>query len=370
MIRARPERFGAWVRTDDRTLIAVDRRRAAALGVPPDRWQGPQPTSTAGPTHPLEVHVAITERCPLRCDGCYQPTAVDGAPVPLADLVSTLDDVDRSGAFTVAFGGGEPLTHPDLGLLATEARARGLVPVVTTSGVGLTADRARALLGFAQVNVSLDGGAGLRAPEVTHAAERAIGLLVAAGVSVGVNVVLTRRSLPTLEATAARAADLGAREVQLLRYKPEGRARSLDYLAQRLSPADVAGLPGLVRRVVDAGRLSVRIDCALVPLLSFSDPQALAALGVLGCEAGNALEARTLTGRRAPCSFTPQLPADALLGFVERPVEPCASCPVRTVCRGGCKVVSMHLDGVVGPDPECPRVLAHRAARPLDGAPP
>lgn len=362
MIRARPEPFGAWVRTDDRTLIAVDRRRAAALGVPPDAWHGPQPRSTTGPTRPLEVHVAITERCPLRCDGCYQPTAADGAPVPLADLVRTLDEVERSGAFTVAFGGGEPVTHPDLGALATAARARGLVPVVTTSGVGLSAERARALGAFAQVNVSFDGDAGLRAPEVVEAAERAVTHLVAAGVSVGVNVVLTRRSVAALEATCARAADLGAREVQLLRYKPEGRARSLDYLTQRLSDADVAALPGLVRRVVDAGRVSVRIDCALVPLLSFSDPRALTALGVLGCEAGNALEARTLAGRAAPCSFTPHLPADALLGFAARPPEPCASCPVQAVCRGGCKVVSSYLDGVVGPDPECPRVVAHRAA--------
>lgn len=360
MIRARPEAFGAWIRTDDRTLVAVDRRRAAALGLTSEAWQGPQPSSTSGPTRPLEVHVAITERCPLRCVGCYQPTAVDGAAVPLATLRAVLDEVAAQGAFTVAFGGGEPLTHPDVAGLAAAARDRGLVPVVTTSGVGISPERARSLAGFAQVNVSLDGGAGLRTREVVAAAERAIGELVAAGVAVGVNVVLTRRSVAELEATCARAAQLGAREVQLLRYKPEGRARGLDYLAHRLTPGDVAALPALVRRIVDRGALSVRIDCALVPLLSFTDPRALSALGVLGCEAGNALEARTLDGRAAPCSFTAHLPPDALLEFVATPVEPCASCPVRAVCRGGCKVVSLHLDGVVGPDPECPRVIAHR----------
>ncbi len=98
-----------------------------------------------------------------------------------------------------------------------------------------------------------------------------------------------------------------------------------------------------------------------MPLLSFADPAALDALAVMGCEAGNALTARTLEGRVAPCSFTRELEPAALTGFAEAPEEPCASCPIQRVCRGGCKVVSTHLEGRVGPDPECPRVIAHRS---------
>ncbi|MBL8716379.1 MAG: radical SAM protein [Myxococcales bacterium] len=360
-MRARVEDFGAWVRLDDRTLVAVDRRRAAGLGLA-GPWSGPQPADIRGPTAPLEAHVAITERCPLSCAGCYQPTRVDGAHASLDRLRATLDEVRAAGAFMVAFGGGEPLTHPDLPALAREARARDLVPVVTTSGIGLTAERARALSAFAQVNVSYDGATSeLRARETVAVAERAIAALVGAGVTVGVNVVLTRRSVVALEDTCARAAALGAVEAQLLRYKPEGRARSLDYLERRLSPAQVAELPALLRRIVDRGALSLRVDCALVPLLSFADAAALDALAVMGCEAGNALTARTLEGRVAPCSFTRELEPAALTKFADTPEEPCASCPIQRVCRGGCKVVSTHLDGRVGPDPECPRVIAHRS---------
>ncbi len=204
-MRARVEDFGAWVRLDDRTLVAVDRRRAAALGLA-GPWSGPQPPDIRGPTAPLEAHVAITERCPLSCAGCYQPTRVDGAHASLDRLRATLDEVRAAGAFMVAFGGGEPLTHPDLPALAREARARDLVPVVTTSGIGLTAERARALTHFAQVNVSYDGAnSELRASETVAVAERAIAALVAAGVTVGVNVVLTRRSVVALEDTCARA---------------------------------------------------------------------------------------------------------------------------------------------------------------------
>ncbi len=360
-MRARVEDFGAWVRVDDRTLVAVDRRRATALGLD-GHWSGPQPTDIRGPTAPLEAHVAITERCPLSCAGCYQPTRVDGAHVSLERLRHTLDEVRDAGAFMVAFGGGEPATHPDLPTLAREARARGLVPVVTTSGVGIGVERARSLTDFAQVNVSYDGApAALRAGETVAAAERAIAALVAAGVTVGVNVVLTRQSVGALEDTCERAAALGAVEAQLLRYKPEGRARSVEYLARRLSPADVAALPARLARIVDRGALSLRIDCALVPLLSFAVPEALDALAVMGCEAGNALTARTLEGHTAPCSFTRDLEPATLTAFAEAPEAPCATCPVQRVCRGGCKVVSTHLDGRVGPDPECPRVIAHRS---------
>ena len=48
--------------------------------------------------------------------------------------------------------------------------------------------------------------------------------------------------------------------------------------------------------------------------------------------------------------------------YNESPAEPCASCTMRPVCKGGCKVVSSYVEGVHGPDPECPRVRAWRAA--------
>ncbi|MEZ4410501.1 MAG: SPASM domain-containing protein [Polyangiales bacterium] len=43
----------------------------------------------------------------------------------------------------------------------------------------------------------------------------------------------------------------------------------------------------------------------------------------------------------------------ALAAWADAPPEPCASCPVRAVCRGGCRVVARHLTSSLGPDPEC-----------------
>lgn len=364
--RVRPEPFGAWVRLGDDTLVAIDRRRAARLGVEPGEFEeGYVPA-------PLEVHVAVTSRCPVDCAGCYQSASTDGAHVPAAQLRATLAGLRDAGVFTVAFGGGEPLLRDDLGALADEARALGLTPVVTTSGFGMTASRAKGLRSFAQVNVSHDGVGGgyaaVRGFDGVAVAERAVAMLRAEGVAVGINHVLTRQNVDGVAAMIEHARALGARELQLLRYKPAGRAASLDYLARRLTPAQCDALGETLRAVADAlgEGFSVRVDCALVPLVSRSLPDAatLARFGVFGCEAGRHLGSVRRDGSAGGCSFDDAPGAEGIEGFrrfVAAPPEPCASCALRSVCRGGCKVVSRHLGEGFASDPECPRVIAHRA---------
>jgi radical SAM protein with 4Fe4S-binding SPASM domain len=379
------EPWGAWVKLESTAaVVALDRDGVRALGLDGgDAWRSEKPSA------PIEVHLAVTARCGAGCEGCYLDARADGVEPPRAVLERELDALRDAGVLTVAFGGGEPTTRDDIDELARAARARGIEPVLTTSGLGLTEGRARRLREFAQVNVSYDGPdetyVRVRGFEGAAAAERAIERLSRAGVRVGVNVVLTRDSYPRLSETLNRARTLGAREAQLLRYKPAGRAASLDYLARRLTAEQARGLGPMLRTLsralcaADPGGFSIRIDCALVPFLSADevlgrDPGALARFGVFGCEAAGALAAVTVDGRVAPCSFArptelaavslPQHAADPELarwrGWVESPPPPCDSCPLRTVCKGGCKVVASFVSGSHGPDPECPRVLAWR----------
>jgi radical SAM protein with 4Fe4S-binding SPASM domain len=384
----RYESWGAWVKLEsEAAIIGLDRDGVRALGLDGGpAWAG-APASPA----PIEVHMAVTARCGAGCEGCYIDARPDGVEPPRADLERELDALRGAGVFTVAFGGGEPTTRDDLDVLAEAARARGITPVLTTSGLGLTDARLDRLRGFAQVNVSYDGAADtyarVRGFDGAPSAERAIAKLAAAGIRVGVNVVLTRDSFPRLTETLTRARELGACEAQLLRYKPAGRAATLDYLARRLSPDQARALGPVLRELSRAlcseGTFHVRIDCALVAFLSadpdlYGDPARLARLGVFGCEAGAALAAFTVDGRVAPCSFAraTALPATSLAdsggdpelarwrAYAASPAEPCASCSLRPVCRGGCKVVSSFVDGVHGPDPECPRVLEHRRRAP------
>lgn len=378
------EPWGAWVKLESTAaLVALDRQGVRALGLEGGSvWEGP-----SRPSPPLEVHLAVTTRCGAGCEGCYIDARPDGVEPPRESLDRTLDALRDAGVFTVAFGGGEPTTRGDLAQLAEAARARGLTPVLTTSGLGLSDARAAQLTAFAQVNVSYDGPddtyASVRGFDGAPAAERAIERLARAGVHVGVNVVLTRTSFPRLRETVTRARDLGAREAQLLRYKPAGRAASPEYFAQRLQPAQARALGPTLRELSAAmgETFHVRIDCALVPFLSADEELGggaarLERFGVFGCEAGAALAAVTVDGHVAPCSFAKRtaLPVERLAedyasdadlaawrAYAEDPPEPCASCGLRTVCKGGCKVVASYVERRHGPDPECPRVVAYRA---------
>ncbi len=382
----RYESWGAWVKLESTAaVVAIDREGVRALGLDGgNAWEGAAHTSM-----PIEVHLAVTARCGAGCKGCYLDARPDGVEPDRPFLESSLDALRDAGVFTVAFGGGEPTTRDDIAELADAARSRGLTPVLTTSGLGLSEARMDRLRSFEQVNVSYDGGSqayrDVRGFDGAPAAERAIEKLAAAGVRVGVNVVLTRQSFPYLEQTLVRARGLGASEGQLLRYKPAGRAASIDYLATRLTSEQRREFAPTLRRLSRVlcaeGDFSVRIDCALTPFLStdqeiMGEPSRLARFGVFGCEAGASLAAVTVGGEVAPCSFAPatglravDLPAgyatdtelERWRAYVEDPPEPCASCAIRRVCKGGCKVVSSFVSGIHGPDPECPRVESYRA---------
>jgi radical SAM protein with 4Fe4S-binding SPASM domain len=382
-MRARAEPFGAWAQLDDGTLVALSRRGASRLGVDGGHmWEGEAPPWQEAPVSaPLEVHVAVTSRCPVACSGCYLDARPDGAGPAFEVLEARLEAIARAGVFTVAFGGGEPLTRADLGALGARARELGLVPVVTTSGIGITKERAAELVHFAQINVSYDGAGAdyerVRGFDGAAMAERAMGVLRDAGIPFGVNVVLTRRTFSSLPDTLRAAEAQGAREAQLLRYKPAGRADAASYREMRLTSSQIDDLYPMLERLASELRLSLRIDCALVPFLGghVSSAETLARFGVFGCEAGRHLAAVRVDGSASPCSFAPPSGLDAagLAGELRSDAamaawrslpsqEPCASCPIRASCRGGCKVVSSHLTGAFGPDPECPRVRAHRDA--------
>jgi radical SAM protein with 4Fe4S-binding SPASM domain len=379
------EPWGAWVKLESMAaIVALDRDGVRALGLDGgETW-----SRQDGPSPPLEIHLAVTSRCGAGCEGCYIDARPDGLEPTRDALERSLDAMKEAGVFTVALGGGEPATRDDLDLLAAAARARGLTPVLTTSGLGLSEARVQKLRAFAQVNVSYDGigdtYASVRGFAGAAAAEQAIERLARAGVRVGVNVVLTRDNFGKLGETIERARSFGASEAQLLRYKPAGRAASLDYFARRLSLEQSRALGTvlreLARKFCEQGDFHLRIDCALVPFLSADDdlsrePARLVRFGIMGCEAAGALAAITVDGRVAPCSFA--RPTDLGGGdlareyandpelarwraYMDAPAEPCASCSLRRVCKGGCKVVTSFLGGGFNPDPECPRVVDFR----------
>jgi pyrroloquinoline quinone biosynthesis protein E len=325
--------------------------------------------------------VSLGERCPVQCTACYTDAGPSGGVADRARLRADLASLASLGVFEIALGGGEPLSHPDLGEVLDAVAAEGMVPNLTTSGVGLTpALAARIAARAGQVNVSLDGDgedyAAVRGWRGADVAWRAIAMLRAAGVPVGVNTVLTRQTFDALPALGARLAAAGVVEWQWLRLKPTGRGADR-YAALALTAAQRRALWGRLLEVEAATGLRMRVDCAMVPFLAAGSPppEALARLGVLGCPGGTDLMAVDGAGVVRPCSFV-QGPAPAGEGSVAArweadptlrawrdrgaaPPEPCASCPYQASCRGGCRVVAGHVTGDgLAPDPECERVAA------------
>lgn len=377
----REEEDGALVAwPDPPAVLDVDAHTAEALRQGGARVVGGGPPVAGARTAPTEAHLAVTDRCPASCTGCYLSAGPDRPATEPGDLPDRLRELAQMGVFEVAFGGGEALLRDDLLALAEQARALGLVPNLTTSGFGVTPARATRMAAlFGQVNVSLDGlGETYDAARGWSGATRgltALRTLTQAGVRCGVNTVLTRPLLDqpgALEALGRAAAQAGATEWQWLRFKPSGRgAGAWGDLAPRPEQLD-AVLPQALE-LGEALGITVRIDCALVPFVApvIDDPVRLRTLGVAGCPGGEGLWARSAQGAWAPCSFVDGAPApggldahwrtepmlEAWRARAAAPPEPCASCAVASVCRGGCRVVSDFLTGdPLAADPECPRV--------------
>ncbi|MCB9508399.1 MAG: radical SAM protein [Myxococcales bacterium] len=383
-MRVRVESFGAIAALEEPpALVWLDRDAAREVaGDHPQLWSEPAGWRLSAPT---EIHLMTTNRCPAGCAGCYTSATPRAADAPLADVVAVLDAAAAAGVFHVALGGGESLLRPDLFEIADHARAIGLVPNLTTSGLGMTPGLAERCRVFGQVNVSLDGLGDTytrsRGYDGAEQALAALRLLRSAGVPAGANFVVSAITIDSIEQTAAALEDVGANELEVLRFKPAGRGRDV-YEERRLSAAQAEGL--LDRLLGVASRhpsVVIKVDCSLVPLLCASqpDPAALDAFGIFGCEAGNALAAVSHELELLPCSFlgaTKTAPTAALhsadrwsseptlarfAGWHVQPPEPCASCRYRALCKGGCRAVAAHVCGdAFAPDPECPRVVAHQ----------
>lgn len=324
----------------------------------------PAPTGDDGTqSAPLEAHVQLTRACGLPCPSCHIDPSADGAHVPTDVLDARFGALAERGVFRVAFGGGEALRHPDLAEVGRRAKAHGLTTGLTTSGVGLDGARIPDLLAFDQVNVSFDGLGdtyrGSRGYDGADIALRAVRTLAAAGRRVGVNIVLDRQTFPVLAETVRAAVEAGARDIQLLRLKPAGRAVD-GYLERRLTPEQgLAFWPVTQALIEEHPGVTFRADCALVPFLAAHAPDLdrLTQFAFLGCHGGDALLSVDTAGAEHPCSFhagpvTPEWHVGVVSG-------PCSTCTYRAVCRGGCHVVAAVVNGeLFSPDPECPIVRA------------
>ena len=349
------------------------------------------PTTTAPPralAAPETIHFSVTGRCDQACAGCFYSARPGSAVTPTDAPFELFERVVHRAAearvFQMALGGGEPLLHPRLLDMVRLARQSDIVPNLTTNGNLLTVEVAAALkeAGLGQAQVSLNG-----ASEETNSTTRpnfagamaAIEACRTAGLRFGVNFLLTRSSLPDLEAVIRLGQAKGAATVNLLRPKPP---TAEDDWLERESPTatDYRKVSHLLRHLqtddchpassIEHPATRITIDASLTFLLTDRSPQTLYRAGVWGCSAARKFVTVTQDGDVLPCShvrWSDVGNGDVMHAWHEsaifarfRALEdlmrgPCRACDHLSLCRG-CPAVVMAFGGAFGDsDPHCPR---------------
>ena len=391
--RVRAERFGAIAElARPRALVFVDRAFARRLGVERDEWAGdPDGDGALGArplSAPIEAHLQLTNRCDAGCQGCYTGATPQGAPGEWGPVEwkRAIDHLADRGVFHLALGGGESAILPWLGEVASHARARGVTPNLTTSGLAGLDDLVRIAHLFGQINVSMDGVgpayAAVRGTDRFAEADRAVRSLRAVKREIGINVVVTRLNFADLDEIIRYARKRRLNEVELLRFKPAGRGAAA-FAGLTCSDSQHRAFWPAVARAARRHRVRIRVDCSYTPMLVHHrlERRLLERLAVYGCIAGDFLVGARANGSMSACSFAPVAPGrpklDELGSYWGREGafgpfrswreadEPCRSCEYHSLCRGGCKAVALHVEGDASrPDPECPRVVDFRRGRP------
>ncbi len=248
---------------------------------------------------PLRVYWELTRACDLACRHCRATAQPARAPDELttAECFDVLRDLADAGAPSphVIFTGGDPLKRPDLLDLVREGVRLGLgVSVAPSATLGLTRDTVRALkeAGVEAMSLSLDSAGAARHDAIRGvlgcfgwtlvAAQR----IVAAGIPLQINTLVTAETAGELEAIGDLVARLGAARWSLFFLIPVGRGRVLT----PLSPAEAETTLGWAAR--QAGRWPFVLTTTEAPHFRRIVVQQLRAAGRSGAEIRRAPVAR------------------------------------------------------------------------------
>jgi radical SAM protein with 4Fe4S-binding SPASM domain len=324
-------------------------------------------------TGPLTLHLELTRACNLHCLHCFAGEKEEhGAPLSDAELSRLFAEMAALGTFRLGLTGGEPLLRHDLLDIVDMAIAQGLSPCLTTNGLLLDDQTARALgrRNLAWLNVSLEG-----ASAATHDDVRGTGTfamvvekikLLARHARFSLAFTVMRSNLHEAEACVELAHMLGAQAAVFRPLYPVGEACRHPELF--ISFADY--LTVLKRlRFMHGNTWSF---CSAHPWgpHSRADSEAVVYAN-FGCGAANLVCSVSATGNVSPCSF---LGEKFVAGNLRRQSlseiwhasqifttmraltgeSKCAACDDYATCSGGCRARALAWRGDINDaDPWC-----------------
>ena len=249
---------------------------------------------------PLAVHVEVIAACQLACSHCFAGELPRKTTLATHELDRVFRDLAALGSFRLGLTGGEPLLRKDLLDVIDAALAHGLHPCLTTNGLLLDEDLARALGSreLVWLNVSLDGATAATNDRVRGAGtfDAVVERLRRFGKHMRFTLAFTITSDNAGEALACAdlARDLGAHTAVFRPVYPVGTARSHPAL-----------MPSFAQYTGALAELAGQHDAS--PIDTFSprarvESQAITYSGP-GCGAANLVASISAAGDVNPCSF-------------------------------------------------------------------
>ena len=299
---------------------------------------------------PVDAHLALTTRCNMSCVGCYSTRGdEDPEDIPFERAQAIIDKLSEMGCFSLSFGGGEPTIHPDLFEVAAYARAKQVLPNMTTNGLTMTEDFAEKCSVFGNVHFSIHA-----LQDMDHVFTSMRTYRRATGNGPGLNLLLTTETLAHLDEILTASRKAGVSKILFLRYKTTVKNSDIkkpySYGELKKLPALLKGLSGANRRMM------FLFDCSLFELMAqsgFSDMDHYRLYDCNGCMGGNANIAIDVWGFYRPCSFWHEpfghMSELSFESWIHNPRQKefremrkgasCLSCEFEELCHGGCRLL-------------------------------
>lgn len=331
------------------------------------RNDGVGPTSLNVLTAPILVDFQITERCGLGCPQCYASSVIEGQDASWDDMVLAVEQMRAAGVCQVALGGGEPVLHPRLADFLRLVRDSGMVPNMTTTGIGMTAEQARSIKeNCGAIAMSLEGvGAkfALRRKQGFEAFKKQVLKFIELEIPLVLQVTVSRGNFEHLDEIVEYCASVSPLYgVVFLAHKPAGRAEVFDQtLAAGEHPRVHEAMLRAVRRLHEHTR--VGFDCCFSPAMTGFESELGFSRGTIveGCSATRSGIGLTPDLDVLPCTFLVKrrlgnlrekslleiwrdsYAADFRDGMLRHKSADsrCRGCPSNSQCLGGCSAWSL-----------------------------
>ena len=355
----------------------------------------------SGDYFPAYVVWELTLACDHACAHCGSRGAVARAgELSTAEALQVADELAALGTREIVLIGGEAYLHEGFYEITRRLKARGVNPIVTTGGWGITEEVAAqmAAAGVHRVSVSIDG---LEAQHDRIRAKRgsfqqclrALEWIKRAGMIPQANTNFNRVNFGDLEELYLLLLQRGVKSWQVQITSPLGRAA--DRPQMLLQPYDLLDLMPRLARIKARGHAEGMLVTAGNNLGYFGPEESLLRSVTpenkdhwAGCQAGRFVMGIESDGAVKGC---PSLQTKSYVGgryrearaHSERPIESiwrespelafarsrsradlwgyCAECPLAETCLGGCSFTAHSFFGRPGNNPMCHfRAIQHK----------